>query len=90
MSSQHERRSIPGAIGVSLAISAVCGAMSFFVALFFAIVVFFLAAWHRGNAQAVDFGETYRIIALPFGIAGLVIGFFWTLVHSLRRRAGKV
>lgn len=90
MSSQQQRRSIPGAIGISLAISAVCGAMSFFVALFLSIVVFFVLGWHRGSAQSVDFGETYRVIALPFGIAGLVVAFFWTLVHSLRGRTGKV
>lgn len=80
------RRGIPGAIGISLLIAAVAAAMSFFVALFFAIIIFLIRGWSHGNLQSVDFTETYRVIALPVGLAGLVAGFFWSMYDSLRSR----
>ncbi len=86
------RRSIPAAIGVSLGMAAVFGAMSFFLSLFIAIIVLLIVGTARGSAQSVDFSSTYRVIALPIGLLGLVGGFIATLVHSLRgrRRSGLV
>ncbi len=87
MAPRKTRRSIPAAVGISFLIALVAGAMCFFVSLFFAIVVFLVLAAHRGGTQYVDFSETYRVIALPIGVSGLVVGFFWSLVDGLRRRA---
>ncbi len=86
------RRSIPAAIGISFAMAAVIGAMSFFLTMFISIIVLLIVGTHRGSAQAVDFSQSYRVFALPVGLAGIVVGFFWTLVHSLRsrRRSGLV
>ncbi len=87
MEPSKQRRSVPATVGISFLIALVAGAMCFFMSLFFAIVVFLFLAAHRGGAQHVDFSETYRVIALPVGIGGLVVGFFWSLVDGLRRRA---
>lgn len=82
-------RSIPAAIGISLLMSAVCGAAGFFIALFFAIVVFLVLATMRGGAGSVNFADTYRLVAMPAGFAGLFFGFVVTLVLSLRKRSRR-
>lgn len=82
----RRRRSIPAALGISVLLAAVAAAMSFFVALFFAIIIFLIRGWMHGNLQSVDFTETYRVVALPVGLAGLVGGFFWSMYDSLRSR----
>lgn len=85
----RSRRSIPAALGISVAMAAVIGAISFFLSLFIAIIVFLIIGTVRGGAQSLDFSQTYRVIALPVGLAGIVVGFFWTLVHSLRGPAPR-
>lgn len=83
---RRRRRSFPAALGISLLLAAVAAAMSFFVALFFAIIIFLIRGWSHGSLQSVDFTETYRLIALPVGLAGLVAGFLWSMYDSLRSR----
>ncbi|MGA7886670.1 MAG: hypothetical protein WCA44_13080 [Acidobacteriaceae bacterium] len=75
-----------GEIGLfpSLFLALAVGFMAFFASCFLAILS--LLVWNTATHGHISYVDTYRYVALPTGVAVMVMGMIWVTGSWLRRK----
>lgn len=75
-----------GDIGLfpSLFLALAVGFMAFFASCFLAILS--LLVWNTATHGHISYVDTYRYVALPTGVAVMVMGMIWVTGSWLRRK----